>query len=271
MRAKRELFALAVLPFLVAAIIWAPPWVFLAILGVVAILAGDELLSMARISGIPCERFHPLVALTAIMGAGWRWGLGGLALATAVSILGLVTVQLAHPERPAGALSASAVGVFTAVYIGYTAVSLGWIRTLPGDALGIRLLLFFLATIWAGDSGAYYVGKNLGSHRMSPRISPNKTWEGLAGGVAATYAGAALLKVILGLDLDWVHVFGLATILAVAAPVGDLVESQFKRDTGVKDSSGMLPGHGGFLDRTDSLFFAAPPFLAYLVLTTQLR
>jgi phosphatidate cytidylyltransferase len=99
---------------------------------------------------------------------------------------------------------------------------------------------------------------------MSPRISPNKTLEGLAGGVVTTYAAAALTANILDLGLAPIHVVGLATILAVAAPLGDLVESQFKRDSGVKDSSALLPGHGGLLDRTDSLFYSAPVFLGYV-------
>ncbi len=121
--------------------------------------------------------------------------------------------------------------------------------------------------IWVGDSGAYYVGRNFGKHKMSPRTSPNKTIEGLAGGIVATYAAAAFLAWILKLEMAPVHIFALATILAIAAPVGDLIESQFKRDSGVKDSSTLLPGHGGLLDRTDSLVYAAPPVLGYLLLT----
>jgi len=100
---------------------------------------------------------------------------------------------------------------------------------------------------------------------MAPRISPKKTWEGLAGGVTATVAGAFLLRWILGVDLPWWHTLAVGMILAVTAPVGDLVESQLKRATGVKDSSGLLPGHGGLLDRTDSLFYSAPPVLGYLL------
>ena len=122
-------------------------------------------------------------------------------------------------------------------------------------------------TIWLGDSGAYYAGRTLGRHKMSPRISPNKTWEGLAGGAVATVIAAIVLGRLLRVGLDWPELVGVAIILAVAAPVGDLVESLFKRDTGVKDSSGLLPGHGGLLDRTDSLLFAAPPVLGFLLLT----
>jgi len=117
-----------------------------------------------------------------------------------------------------------------------------------------------------GDSGAYYVGSRLGRHKMSPRISPNKTWEGLAGGTAATFVAAATLRVVLAVPVPWIHVLAVAAILAVAAPVGDLVESLFKRDAGVKDSSRLFPGHGGALDRTDSLIYPAPAVLGYLML-----
>jgi len=172
-----------------------------------------------------------------------------------------------HPRSPDGSLNGAAVTAFTVLYLGVTGACLGWLRLVPGDDLGWRLVLLFFGTIWLGDSGAYYVGRRFGRHKMSPRISPNKTWEGLAGGTAATLAAAVALGSLLRVDLPWPVLLGVAVILAVAAPVGDLVESQFKRDTGVKDSSALLPGHGGLLDRTDSLLFAAPPVLALLVAT----
>jgi phosphatidate cytidylyltransferase len=102
---------------------------------------------------------------------------------------------------------------------------------------------------------------------MSPKISPNKTFEGLAGGIATTYVAAVVAAFILDLELSAIHIFALATILAAAAPVGDLIESLFKRDSGIKDSSNLIPGHGGLLDRTDSLFYPAPLVLGYLLLT----
>ena len=100
---------------------------------------------------------------------------------------------------------------------------------------------------------------------MSPRISPNKTWEGLAAGMIIAVGAAVILGMILGIELSWPDLTAVAVIIAVATPVGDLVESQFKRDARVKDSSGLLPGHGGLLDRTDSLVYPAPFVLAYLV------
>lgn len=262
----RELFALVVLPLLLAIILLAPAWAFLVVLAGAVLLAGDELLAMARASGVTCGRWLELLSLAACLAGAWTLGSDGLLIAAVGSAMVLPTAQLLRPERPKGSLAGSAVGLLAVLYLGLTGASLGWLRQWPGDE-GAALVLLFLATIWAGDSGAYYVGKNLGRRPMAPRISPNKTWEGLAGGTLGSYAGAALAKLLFAPALIWPHVLIIATILALTAPVGDLVESQLKRDTGIKDSSTLLPGHGGFLDRTDSLLFSAPPVLAYLLAT----
>ncbi|MEE4270849.1 MAG: phosphatidate cytidylyltransferase [Thermoanaerobaculales bacterium] len=264
---QREAFAAVAIPLLAAAIIWLPSWAFLGLLSVALVLAADELLSMARVSGVPVSRWTALPVLVGVMASSWMWGLSGMAVAAVAAVIALPALQLVHPEAPENGLTGAAVACLTTLYIGLSGACLGWIRVLPDGDLGIRLLFFFLVTIWLGDSGAYYIGSHFGRHKMSPRISPNKTWEGLAGGVAATFAAAAAAKLVFGLPLAWVHMAALAAVLAVAAPLGDLIESQFKRDTGVKDSSNLIPGHGGFLDRTDSLIFAAPPFLGYLVAT----
>lgn len=263
----REAFAAIAIPLLAAAIIWLPYWVLLGVLAAALLLAANEILSMARVGGIPAPRWLPLLCLTGLLAASWHWGLIGTAIAVTATVIVLPALQLTHPHAPEGGLSGAAVSCLAVHYVGVCGACLGWLRILPDGDLGIRLIFFFLVTIWLGDSGAYYVGSKLGRHKMSPRISPNKTWEGLAGGVVATFVAAALAKVVLALPFGWTHMAALAAILAVAAPVGDLIESLFKRDAGVKDSSNLIPGHGGLLDRTDSLLFAAPLVLGYLLLT----
>ncbi len=262
---KREAFAAVAIPLLVAAIWWLPAIAFLGLLSVAVALAADELLAMARGAGIPVGRWIPLLMLIAVLAGSWYWGPTGSAVMAITAVIVLPTAQLGPPRAPEGGFAASAATVFTVLYAGLCGACLGWLRILPDSDLGIRLLFFFLACIWVGDSGAYYVGSHFGRHKMTPRISPNKTWEGLAGGAAATFAAAAVSKLVFGLPWSWGHILALAAILAVAAPLGDLVESQFKRDTKVKDSSTLIPGHGGFLDRTDSLLYAAPPVLGYLL------
>ncbi len=264
---KRELVALVAIPIVLAVIVWLPAWVLLVVLAIVVAVAADELLAMARGAGMACGRWLPLTLLLALLAACWTLGPIGFVWATTATLVIIPTVQLGHRDRPKGSLAGSAVACFAVLFLGVVTASLGWLRLLPADGFAVRLILLYLGTIWVGDSGAYYIGKRLGRHRMAPRISPNKTLEGLIGGIATAITAAAVLKMVLTIDLPWPHLFAVATILAIATPLGDLVESQFKRDMNVKDSSTLLPGHGGLLDRTDSLLYAAPPVLAYLLLT----
>jgi phosphatidate cytidylyltransferase len=263
---RREAIAFLAVPILVVVILWAPVWVFLVVLGAVVVAAADELLVMAGSIGAPHWRWLTLAALAGVLVASWAMGVPGLAIALAAAVTVLPAAQLARPEAPRGSLNGVAASCLAVLFLGLTGACLGWLRLWPDPAFAGRLLLFYLGVIWAGDSGAYYVGTRLGRHKMSPQISPKKTWEGLAGGTVVTFAAAAALRPFLADSLAWGHVLAIAAILAVAAPVGDLVESQLKRDTGVKDSSQLFPGHGGALDRTDSLLYPAPPVLAYLLL-----
>ncbi|MCP4898105.1 MAG: phosphatidate cytidylyltransferase [bacterium] len=260
----RELVALVAIPLVVGAILFLPAWVFGIILSGALAIAAKELVAMAHAAGIIFWRTPVLIAVPGFLAAAWFAGVHGVGAAALVALWVFPTLQLMHPMRPQGALTGMATSFFAVLYLGGGGACIAWIRLWPSADAGAHLLLLFLFTIWAGDSGAYYVGKRWGRHSMSPRVSPKKTWEGIAGGVAATFIVALILQRWLHTDLAMVHLLGLAAILAVSAPVGDLIESLFKRDTQVKDSSNLLPGHGGFLDRTDSLVYSAPPVLAYL-------
>ena len=210
---KRELFAAAAIPLLVATIIWAPPWGFLLILGVAALLAGDEYLKLARATDVIVGRWIVLILLAALLISSWVVGVGGLVVSALAALVILPTVRLARPESPQGSLAGVAVEVFAVLYLGATAACLGWLRLWPQEPNGVKLLFFFLACIWIGDSGAYYIGKNFGRRKMSPKISPNKTFEGLAGSIVTTYLAAAAAAYILDLGLHPAHVAALATIL----------------------------------------------------------
>jgi phosphatidate cytidylyltransferase len=253
-------------PLILVAIIWLPPWVFLTMVALSIAGAASELVTMARSSGVEIAAVPGPVVAAAIAAAAWVGGCAGLIAALAASLLVISAARLGSPHGPQGGLVSIATTCLISHYLGVTGACIGWILIRPQGDLGRALMLLFLVSIWVGDSGAYYVGKSLGRHRMSPRISPKKTWEGLVGGVLATYAAVAAFNLVFPLAIGWLHLAALATILAVLAPVGDLVESLLKRDTGVKDSSALIPGHGGLLDRTDSLLYCAPPFLGYLAL-----
>jgi phosphatidate cytidylyltransferase len=127
--------------------------------------------------------------------------------------------------------------------------------------LGATWLLFVLVQVWAADTGAYFCGKTWGKTRLAPSISPGKTWEGAFGGLLAAILVAWLMKSLLSLDdLSWLETLLVSIAISIVSVVGDLTESVFKRLEGLKDSGRLLPGHGGVLDRIDSLTAAIPTF-----------
>jgi len=148
------------------------------------------------------------------------------------------------------------IAVLAPLYTGLTIAALGTLRQLPGGPWWIVLTL---VVTWFNDTGGYFAGRALGKHKLYPRISPSKTWEGAFGGALATTLGAVLVKIFFLRELlpMWGAVLiGLGG--SVIGPLGDLSESMLKRGFGAKDSGKMLPGHGGLLDRIDALLFVAP-------------
>lgn len=129
------------------------------------------------------------------------------------------------------------------------------------SAGAVYLWLAFVGT-WSSDTFAYFVGSKFGKHKLAPAVSPNKTWEGTIGGVAGSVIGVTLMGAACALNIVHGAIIGL--LIGVVAPLGDLVESIIKRYTGVKDSGRLLPGHGGVLDRFDSVMFAAPVVYYYI-------
>ena len=126
------------------------------------------------------------------------------------------------------------------------------------DNLGRNWLLFTLAGTSASDTGAYAVGRLIGRHRMAPRVSPGKTWEGVAGGFAASVGAMLAVGALLGLGVELWEYAVVSLVVAIVAQAGDLAESSLKRAANVKNSGSIMPGHGGLLDRIDSILFALP-------------
>ncbi|MBB4569663.1 phosphatidate cytidylyltransferase [Rhizobium leucaenae] len=148
-------------------------------------------------------------------------------------------------------------GIF---YAGLTAIALAEIR--DDDLRGFVLMLFIFATVWATDIFAYFVGRAIGGAKLAPRISPGKTWSGAIGGaIAAVIAGTAVVWSFFSADGLWIP--ALTLVLSICSQIGDLFESFIKRRFGVKDSSHLIPGHGGVMDRVDGLIFAC--FAAFLL------
>ena len=153
------------------------------------------------------------------------------------------------------ATAATVLGVLYVVFLGGHLVG---IRMGFPERLSTHLLSFFFLVLMGADTGAYYVGRAFGKHKLAPKISPGKTWEGVIGGVVAALLFATLSHFwfFTELPLKWSLV--LATVMAVLGILGDLTESALKRGAGAKDAANLLPGHGGILDRLDSLLFNAP-------------
>jgi phosphatidate cytidylyltransferase len=150
----------------------------------------------------------------------------------------------------------------------YTAIPMAALALigLRGGEYDYRTVLAIIAITWINDIFAYIVGITMGRHRLFERISPKKSWEGFFGGLLFATAAAVAVGAMLGESLLlW---GGVGVVVVVAAVLGDLVESMFKRSVGVKDSGALIPGHGGMLDRFDALLFAAPFVLFYLTIVT---
>ena len=145
--------------------------------------------------------------------------------------------------------------VLGVLYLSIPLLALVWLRALPD--VGLVMILWLFLVVWTTDVMAYVVGRKVGGPKLAPSISPGKTWSGLCGGMA----GAAVVAGLMSTFMEPFHLLPsivLALGLAVVAQIGDLAESAMKRQAGVKDSGGLIPGHGGLFDRIDGLLFAAP-------------
>lgn len=246
---KRVLTAIALIPIVVLLTLYAPDWLFAPVVGLVAVISVEEFLSLgaARGMGRPGRWFlaAPIVVTTAFY-FGTEWVLTALV----ASVLALFTANIFVSSIDT-AFASVAVGLSGLVYC---ALTLGFLILMPRE-----LILVLFVVIWVGDTAAYYGGRSLGRHALAPRVSPKKTIEGsIAGLLGSIIAGTAAAVWILG--EPWLSFALISGITAIAGQVGDLAESAIKRSVGVKDSSSILPGHGGILDRLDSLFFAIPVF-----------
>ena len=257
----RVLTALLLVPVVLAAVIWAPVWLLALLLALVAVLAAREFYGLAEASGLQPYSGLGLAAAGALaLCLSLPLPAGSVTAALFAILLAVLVTALSQPDRMAAACGNAGATLLGALYPG---LLLGALGAMLGFGFGRFWLIFLLLVVWLGDTAALYGGRAFGRHPLAPRVSPKKTWEGAAASLLAA------LGVGLALAL-WVaepRLVPLALGLNLAAQVGDLIESLFKRGAGVKDSSHLLPGHGGVLDRVDAMLFAAPVlwyYLAYL-------
>ncbi len=252
---ERVISALFLIP-LVVVIWWVGGWVFTAFVALFTAVAGWELLRMLQrepffqpVQAIALPVILWLVAEAALPPSEQR-----LQLLWGMSILLALVVALFLKRQRAASDTLLSLGA--ALYLGTTMRFLVLLRLLP--ELGRQWVAVAVLITWVTDSGAYFIGRGLGRHPLWPRVSPKKTWEGWLGGLVVGTATAIILLPLFVPGMAWWQgaVVGLA--VGVGGPFGDLSESLFKRQVGVKDSSHLIPGHGGFFDRIDSFIFVAP-------------
>lgn len=257
------------IPAILAAAWWAPATV-LAV-AVCVVLGIVELFALLRLGGFTPRLVPGLaVGLALCAAAALRpfTGLDLTGLAVALGV-GLTLGYELLPRDRSASLQSWALTFTGAVYIGWLLSAFIMLRQLDtplrGGLLaplaippGAAWLFLVLAITWIQDSAAYFVGRSLGRTRMAPILSPKKTWEGFAGGLAASLLTAVVAVLLLGLPIGYLAAALIGAAAGVAGPLGDLGESLVKRQIGVKDSGNLIPGHGGILDRMDSLLFTGP-------------
>lgn len=291
---KRVLTAVVLIPIVLLLVLRAPTPIVAMVAALVALLAVQEFLKLSEAYGIKPMRwptflfvgvFFVLIAVSAgqdtplLSSASFA---SAAVFAAAIAPFVFLTIGM----RRANLSTAFPAALVSSAAFAYIALPLAFLVQLREQWSGAFLLLYLLILVWAGDIFAYFVGRALGRHLMSPRVSPKKTWEGAAASLAAsmilgvvlydhaTGISSALLRWglierrggMFGLDKpELLPVLLLSAAINIAAQCGDLVESLIKRGADVKDSGALLPGHGGMLDRIDALLFAAPVLWYYAV------
>jgi len=247
---KRILTALVMIPVVLYAVLGGFEWLFLLVLVAVAEICFDEY-SIITASREPIAYAAGLFILLAPL----PW----LGLFTILFTLLMLTLAMRHDDLAAGFARTSVL------LLGVVYIFGAWRTAMLLRAINPWWLVFGLVVSWIGDTGAYYVGRRYGRHKLAPRVSPKKTWEGaIASAVVSGLMGALTLpRLIPGVSITEALLLALAA--NIAGQVGDLAESAIKRGAGVKDSGTLLPGHGGLLDRVDSSMFALPVLYALLV------
>jgi phosphatidate cytidylyltransferase len=289
---KRIATALVLIPLVLLLVLRAPLYLLVLVCGMVAVLAAAEFLKLAaHYAAQPLDwatyGYIALFFVFVLFATGNRTPeeateavLYGIAIAAAIAPFAFLSLAMRRTELRDGYPAAAAA----AFAFGYIAIPMALLIEIRQQPAGAIWTIYTLLVVWSGDIFAYFAGKAFGRHRMSPEVSPKKTWEGAAASIVASVAigtlwiqhapgiSRILLQVgligrrdgIFGLEQPHVGpVLALSVFVNVAAQLGDLVESLIKRGADVKDSGTILPGHGGMLDRVDAMLFAVPVVWAY--------
>ena len=282
---KRVATALVLIPVVVGLVLFTPTWAVAAATAVITVLALWEYFALGEAIGHRAYRVWTLLCAVYVIFCSWtegrspsefrhgvstvsgflrhipaitRWPIGYFF----VFVLGLAALTLWSKRPLVEALPS--IGISTSGFL-LVAFPLSFAVLLHGEyPFGPQYLLFALVITWAGDTAAYFVGRAIGKHAFAPHISPKKTWEGSVGSMVGSLLVAWGFSYWIRMPIG--HLLAMAVIGNVAGQMGDLLESAYKRSAGVKDSGGLLPGHGGVLDRIDALILCIPVIWYYVVL-----
>ena len=285
---KRVLTAIVLIPLVLLVLFKAPMWLFTLAVGVVALGAAWEYLGFIEAAQLHSMKVAVVVALIAVFAVAALYDLVAWATFSLTLFISVFAIFcfLALAMRQADLTTAFPAAATNALVIPYVFWPLLALCAIRLNRDGLFLIIFLFIVVWSGDIFAYYAGRAFGKHKLAPRISPGKTWEG----TIASFVGSIFLAHIVFVDSQqimyalyrWhlspigfglaepnrhirlVHGVVLGALVNVAAQMGDLVESVMKRSVGMKDSGTILPGHGGVLDRIDALLFATPVVFSYV-------
>lgn len=252
MHFKRIITALIAIPLLYLYITKLPPHFFLILLIIVGAIAQFEFYRMYKTKDL--FTFLGMTCGALFLGSSFLINGASLnlhAIILAFSFILIASIRLLIIKDPANSLRDISSTITGLIYIP-TLLLMQWFLMLKNA----EWILFLYACVWISDTFAYYVGKGIGRRRLYESVSPNKTLEGAFGSVAGGIVSGALMGLILFRDIEFYILLIFGGIVGFVTIIGDLVESMFKRDAGIKDSGALIPGHGGFLDRIDSALFA---------------
>ncbi len=253
--ARRTATGVLFVPTLVGAAILGG-WVFAGLIAVLAAIGTWEYAHLVRRAGVALPT--PSLVGTSFLVPLALHRFGADCVSPILAIATVLLVMNGLYRRADASLARVAYGLFGIVYVSLLLGHLVLMRAEPLGAAGADAVLTVFLMTWACDTGAYAVGRAIGRHRPWPMVSPNKSLEGAAGGLIASVLAAVLAHAIFGLPTSRSTIVLLGAILGIVCQVGDLVESLFKRQAGIKDTSRLIPGHGGMLDRFDGMLLTAP-------------
>lgn len=261
---KRVLTALILAPPLWALVRFGPAWAFSVTVAVV--IAGGVLEAYGILAARGARPFRWLglacalaVATTFDASSSFKLSVG---MVLTLAMIAIAIAAMSERDNPTDMLDAIQATLLPVLVVGLTLAHLIGLRSI-GDAVGRDLIFLLFLCVMLADTAAYYVGSAIGRRKMAPRLSPKKSWEGAVAAIVVSIGAAWLAVVWFYPELPLKHALIIGALLGPAGICGDLVESVLKRSAGVKDSGRLLPGHGGLLDRTDSLLFAAPVLYYY--------